>query len=73
MFATMSALEKAIDILGGVQATADKFGLSYMAIRQWREREVPVKHCISLERMTDGAVTCEELRPEVFAKSGKAA
>ena len=50
----MSALEKAIDILGGVQATAEKFEISYMAVRQWRgpKRKIPAKHCVTLEKLT---------------------
>ncbi len=62
----MSALDKAIDILGGVQATADHFNLTDMAVRQWRDREIPGKHCIAIERLTNGAVTCFDLRPDIF-------
>jgi DNA-binding transcriptional regulator YdaS (Cro superfamily) len=35
-------------------------------ISQWRTgaRKVPIERCPSIERATNGAVTCEELRPD---------
>lgn len=34
---------------------------------QWRKRirKVPAERCWQIERATDGAVTCEELRPDL--------
>ena len=34
---------------------------------QWRTgiRQVPAERCWQIERATDGAVTCEELRPDL--------
>jgi DNA-binding transcriptional regulator YdaS (Cro superfamily) len=36
-------------------------------IYQWitKMRPVSVERCIDLEKVTDGVVTCEELRPDV--------
>lgn len=36
-------------------------------ISQWRHgtRQVPAERCPDIERATGGAVTCEELRPDV--------
>ena len=62
MFVPMNALDKAIDILGGVQATADKFGMTNMGIRQWKVRGIPLARCLALSDMIGGAVTFEELR-----------
>lgn len=36
-------------------------------VYQWASgiRQVPVERCIQIERATDGAVRCEELRPDI--------
>lgn len=61
-----TALNRAIEILGGLSAAAAKLGVrNYQTIQQWRRGRVPVMHCASIERITDGAVTCEELRPDL--------
>jgi DNA-binding transcriptional regulator YdaS (Cro superfamily) len=37
------------------------------AVWQWLDdgRKVPAEHCPAIERATDGAVRCEELRPDI--------
>lgn len=39
-------------------------------ISQWtadeRPRQVPAPRCVAIELATDGAVTCEEMRPDVL-------
>lgn len=60
------ALSKAVSILGGVVKAASTLGLSgYQVIQQWAKARVPADYCPSIERVTNGAVTCEELRPDV--------
>lgn len=46
-------------------------GLTEMAVRHWcnGQRRVPAERCRQIEVATRGAVTCEELRPDVFAKT----
>lgn len=36
-------------------------------VSQWRtgERRVPAERCPDIEKITDGAVTCEELRDDI--------
>jgi DNA-binding transcriptional regulator YdaS (Cro superfamily) len=34
-------------------------------VSQWKTTGVPVEHCPRIERLTAGAVRCEEMRPEV--------
>lgn len=46
---------------------ARKLKINPALISQWRNRvrPIPPERCPSIERATDGAVTCEELRPDV--------
>jgi len=42
-------------------------GINPVLISQWKTgaRQVPAERCPAIERATGGAVTCEELRPDV--------
>lgn len=64
---TAAALERAAEILGGQSHLALALNVSKSAVSQWKEegRRVPAEHCPEIERLTSGAVTCEELRPDV--------
>lgn len=46
---------------------AREVGVSPVIVHQWAhgKRRVPADRCPSIERATDGAVRCEELRPDV--------
>lgn len=63
----MSAITKAIGILGGPLRMASMFRVSPQAVYFWKsgKRRVPAEVCPSIERATDGAVRCEDLRPDV--------
>jgi len=53
--------------LGGVQSVADRLRLPYMRVWQWQARDrIPPKYCVEIERQFSGAVTAEELRPDIF-------
>lgn len=58
------AYSKAIKLLGGKSAVAARFGLTPWAVSKW-SRRVPAERCPDLERLTNGAVRCEDLRPDV--------
>ena len=58
------AFSRAVDILGGKSAMARRFNLTPWAVSKWASR-VPAERCPDIERMTDGAVRCEDLRPDV--------
>jgi DNA-binding transcriptional regulator YdaS (Cro superfamily) len=60
-------LTRAIQIVGTLRDLAEQLGVTRAAIWQWRlpNRKVPAEYCPSIERITHGAVTCEELRPDV--------
>ncbi|MFS8930968.1 transcriptional regulator [Cupriavidus taiwanensis] len=60
-------VEKAAALLGGYKALADRLGVSKSAVHQWKAegRQVPPEHCPEIERLTLGAVRCEELNDKV--------
>lgn len=63
----MSALERAIKIAGSLSQLAEAIDASPQVVQNWRSRErVPPERCADIERATAGAVTCAELRPDVF-------
>lgn len=62
-----SSISQVVQILGSQLALANALGLKPPTIHQWLsgKRPVPAERCPSIERLTGGAVTCEELRPDV--------
>jgi DNA-binding transcriptional regulator YdaS (Cro superfamily) len=62
----MTPIQKAISILGGASALARFIGVTPQAACNYRDgREVPAEFCPTIERATNGAVRCEDLRPDV--------
>lgn len=63
----MQAIQRAIDWAGGQQQLADMLGIrNYQTIQQWkRQGWVSAQYCPRSERLTGGAVRCEELLPTV--------
>lgn len=60
-------VDRAAKLLGSQTALALALGVKKTAVSQWKEpgRRVPAEHCPRIERMTNGAVRCEELRPDM--------
>jgi DNA-binding transcriptional regulator YdaS (Cro superfamily) len=73
------AITKAVDLLDGTNATAEKLQVSPPTVSEWLsgKRPVPWKRCIELERLTGGEVKRKELLPDFdwdfLAKQSKAA
>lgn len=63
---TNAIVAKAVLILGSQSALAKAVGVKKQAVYSWMRREVnvPIKHCPSIERATNGEVTCAMLRPD---------
>lgn len=63
----MDAISRAIKILGSQAALASALGVKQPTISEWLrgERRVPAERCPEIERLTGGAVRCEDLRPDV--------
>jgi DNA-binding transcriptional regulator YdaS (Cro superfamily) len=61
------ALDKAVSLVGSMQALAEHVGVTKGAVSQWKTdgRRIPAEHCPTIERLTNREVTCEELRPDV--------
>lgn len=61
------ALKQAIKIVGSISALARKTKCSRQAVQNWVSRgQVPPEQCLLIQAATDGKVTCEALRPDVF-------
>lgn len=61
------SIKRASSILGGTVALADAAGVKPPTVSQWLTgiRRVPLERCPLIESATRGAVTVEELRPDV--------
>ena len=63
----MEALERACEIIGGQAALAARLGKKQGHVAMWLKRgKVPAEVCADIEAATCGAVTCRDLRPDVF-------
>lgn len=53
--------------MGGAAKLAQALCVSRPTIHQWSKgiRRVPAERCLEIERVTQGAVRCEDLRPDV--------
>lgn len=59
---------RAAEIVGSQAALARVIGVKPPTVNQWAngERPVPATLCRAVEAATGGAVTAEQLRPDVF-------
>jgi DNA-binding transcriptional regulator YdaS (Cro superfamily) len=63
----MTAIKKAIEIIGSQTALAEKLGCTPQAVQQWEASgTVPVKRVIGIEQATGGVITRHELRPDIY-------
>ena len=68
----MQALARAVEIAGGQTALAEKIGKKQAHVAMWfRRGKVPSEVCKAIEGATAGAVTAEQLRPDVFGAPPK--
>jgi DNA-binding transcriptional regulator YdaS (Cro superfamily) len=67
----MSAIERAIEVVGGQAKLAVELGISPQAVSQWVKgrRPIPPGKCIAIEKASGGRVTRNDLRPDVFGAS----
>lgn len=62
----MDALIKAISIFETQTGLAKAIGVVPQVVNNWLARgRIPAEHCPSIEKATNGAVRCEDLRPDV--------
>lgn len=67
----IKAVADAAEIVGGATKLADILGISRPALYQWRR--VPAERVLSIEKATDGKVSRERLRPDLFHEADAAA
>ena len=60
-------LKIACEKVGGQAVLARLLGVKAPTVNQWvhAARPIPAERCPVIERLTAGAVTCEDLRPDV--------
>lgn len=64
---TKDPLTRAIEYFGSQQAMADALAIRSPSISGWRQAgRVPAERCAAIEQLTNGEVTRNELRPDVF-------
>jgi len=64
---TTGAIKHAAHLTGGTTALANLLNIKPPTVSQWLTgiRRVPAEQCPRIERLTDGLVCCEDLRPDV--------
>ena len=62
-----NAINRACEIIGSQAILAKMLGVHASLPSQWvnGHRPIPAERCIEIERATNGAVRCEDLRPDV--------
>ena len=63
----MNTFAKFVESVGGPSAAARMLGVSVQAVCFWRdgERKFPAESCPTVEKLSGGAIRCEDLRPDV--------
>ena len=64
---SVTAIREACRVVGGQAAMSRSLGVSPPTVNQWTTgvRQIPAERCLEIEKVTNGTVTCEELRPDV--------
>lgn len=67
---TSTPLAQAATVVGGMPAIAKACGVTVQAVHKWMKLgRPPAERCIEIERLTKGAVTRYQLRPDVFGEA----
>lgn len=66
----MSAIQKAVEIVGTQTELARRIGATQGQVSHWvvNLKPVPPGRCIPIERATDGQITRYDLRPDIFGE-----
>lgn len=64
----LEALKRAVDLVGGQSALAKKLGCKQQNVWHWlhKSKKAAPLYAPAIEKATGGAVTKEELRPDIF-------
>ena len=67
-------VRKVIEAAGGQSKVASSLGIERQSVWRWVEKNrIPAERCRELEQLTDGAVTAEQMRPDIFKPVQKSA
>lgn len=61
----------AINLVGGILEMSKILNVTQQAIYRWLKKTAPVpdvKYCLLIEKYTNGEITREDLRPDIFNK-----
>ncbi|WP_434779023.1 transcriptional regulator [Neisseria sp. Ec49-e6-T10] len=63
-------LKKAISYFGTQVELGRKLGVTKSAVTSWKKKrnQIPAHIAVSIEKITDGAVSREDVRPDLFIK-----
>ena len=64
---SMTHIRHAVETVGGAKKLAYKIGVPVQSVYFWLSgaRRIPADYCPAIERETERAVRCEQLRPDV--------
>ena len=66
MLSPQEAFDKAVQIAGGTPtALARGIGITPWAVSKWDIEKIPEERCEQIEKLTNGRVKAEELRPDI--------
>lgn len=63
----MTYIRNAVEQLGGAQKLAERIHVPVQSVYFWLSgsRRIPADYCPAIERETNHAIRCEQLRPDV--------
>lgn len=65
----LTPLQKAVEISGGQSALAAKLGIRQQTVFVWlKNNKVPAERALQVEKIVNGAVTCHQLRPDIYPR-----
>lgn len=66
---SIAPIERAVSAAGGISKLAAALGVTPPTVHEWvsTKRQVPASRCQAIVRLTQGAVTLQELRPDDWA------
>ena len=66
---SIAPIERAVSAAGGISKLAAALGVTPPTVHEWvsTKRQVPASRCQAIVRITAGAVSLQELRPDDWA------
>jgi DNA-binding transcriptional regulator YdaS (Cro superfamily) len=58
--------KKLIAFFGNQEKAAKELSITQATVSRWQKNNIPIKWAIECEKLTKGAITRQELRPDIF-------